>query len=1463
MDKKYFKYIYIILLIYFIWLVVIPFGFRCCINPILDGLQTFTGMDIDIIKPRLVTSVLPNVKLKANKVLIFNKNGSEAMSLTKPRVNIRILPILTGKIHIKSFECSDVSTNFVLKDKLYLGDYVIEIPQKNPNSQIDRVKIKNIKVNLKEGNDVHLLNGKNIYYKFNRRTCILRGKTNYSLKNIVSKADFDINLPRSKRIGKTRFDINIENLCPEVFSGIVAVVTKNEIKSLNGVINVKSDAHNTDVNIKKLRVDYTDKNKSVVFPDVFNVRINHKFSKDSVTIEKLTAAGNGISTNIIGKINNIFSKAPKVDLKVVLNKTDIRKGALMLPPIVTPDISTSKLKEYPFYGTIEGKMNIVGKLPEPDIKGNIKVYDGVLIKPIPFSKSGAKIDIEFVGKKLLLDVYVSAGNDEVVTVDGDIKIYGDKFAHLNIKSTSSVDLNVTEMVLNPLHEILCFMIGPVPIMDVEGLGNIDIKIVGTKKDPHIWGDFNFKNAKASFIEVYNLALEHADGNLHFDNQKAHFVNKTGTLHGQKATVDGTCTLFGDLDFDVTANNQNLNDLIITLTTSPMLTDISSMVPPIKNVKGKSDFFLNLKGKLYDIKDLKLNENVFPKGFIKLNGNSMTVQNLNLSNIKGIINYNKKDCDFDLKSNVYSGYSTSVIGSVKNNIADVKINAPRLCVNELEPIKLKYLDKLFVKIIAHYKGKIDEIEIGGIDAVVDVLKDNSALKNAKILSGKIVIKNNNLKITNLKGIIQKNPFSLNLSAGNIGNKVKNLSEMHINGDFYCKDFELPVLNLIIKSKILPENIQKEIEKIVFKSGKTTIKAKVRNSRIDSVLNMNNADFEYTMYKNAKNEPVKLPIKLISGQIGLKNNTLNFNKLNCLVDEMPVLLFGQVINLYYNPQYNIRLNSKLVQKVFDKYWNAHNIYPIKINGDILFNSIISGNKNHTHIKSDIRMEDNSNIYYMGATIGDVSNPITVDVDADIEKSGLVKLNKFKYNKLIASHNNRQNALPILSVSGQIKPAGKIMEYKNLIVKTENPANANLFNIIFKKPTIKRGNFTSDLKINGTSLRPKIVGKLSANNMEMPYLNTVIKDLTIDFEPSNIQVITNGAVLENYMMLSANLKNNFNPPYRINNADIYINDFDIDHSLNQFKQIELKGLNSAISTGTDSAGVNIINSVLFNNVKVRAGNVRIKNIKASNLEALCSLNDKMQMSVESFKFNMASGTISGKIGYNLLNNYMQMELDAKDVNANSLTYALFDIQNQIYGSLTGHIDLNCNATDDKTRLTTLNGFGTFNVAKGRMPKLGSLEYLLRAGNLIKGGITNLSMNSIIDIITPMKTGEFSSINGKISIHDGVAKTIEIQTNGKNLNLYMIGSLNLYTSMADMHVFGQLSRKISTILGAAGNISLNTLFNKIPGISLSPDSSFINDLNKIPGIELTNKSNRKFMVEILGDINGDNFVKSFKWIN
>lgn len=1469
MLNKYGKYIYSLIIFYIVWLVVIPLGFRFLTNPVLDMIKSNTEFNLSVKNLRLNTSVVPNIKIKADEIKLLNKDNSEAFYLENSKLSVRLLPLISGKVHINSFQSDNIRVSASLKDKLYIGDYPIELKQQDVSAKIKRVKVNKFDLKLSEPykNNKYAVLGSNIYFKDARTSFIFHGKTESDFNGKKTYLSADINLPHRKNLKKTKFNIDVKNLYLSPFSDIINTCVCDEITSLDGVINLHSNNKTLYGKFDGLNVLYKDNTKSIIFPSTLETTANYKIKENSVRVKEFLVKSPNVNAKVSGSIKDIFSLNPDVKLTVDMEKSDIRAGALMLPPVVTPDISIPKLKEYPFYGNISGSMKIKGKFPEPDIYGNVKVTDGVLIKPIPNTTEGANINIDFTGKQLLLDVVVPAGGREIVYVSGDIMLYGDRFAHLRIRSSKFVDLNVTEHVVNPLHEIFCFVVGPVPIMDVEGHGNIDIKIVGTKKDPHIWGDFNFIDSSARFLEVNNLVLEHATGNLNFNNQDAHFVNNTGTLHGQPAKIEGVCTLLGNLDFNVNADNQELNDLVISLTTSPMLKDIGTMVPKMSDIKGKADFYLNLKGKLQKIEDLKLNENVFPSGYIKLKNNSLKLDAVPVSRLSGVINYNKTDCDFDLKGMITSASESTIKGVIKDKIADVKIDSPRIFVNELDPVNLRYLDALFIRMKAHYKGKLDEIELGGVDADIEVIKDNKPVRNGKILSGRLQLKNSNLKISALKGIIRQNPFDLELNARSIGKQKLDLSKAVISGDFNCKSFDLTILNLIAKANILPNEIQKELNKIAVKSGIATITARARNNILTGMNGSLNAKvyfrdvvFDYLLSDTKDN--ISSTIKVLGGNIDVKNRTMNLNKINCLVDNMPVFIFGKVNDFYKNPQYDIHLNSKLVQRVFDKYWNANNIYPVKINGDILCSSQIIGNKNHNRIKADIKMEENSNIYYMGATIGDSLNPITVNVDADVEKNGWIKLNKFKYNKIISSQNNRNNVLPLLSIYGQLRSAGKVYELKNLCIKTDNPANANFFNIIFKKPTIKSGNFTSDIKINGYSNRPKIVGQFKANNLEMPYLNTSVKDVVVGFKPDTIQVTTNGTVLENYMMVHANIKNNFSPPYKINSADIYINELDMDNSLNQLKQIELKGFSSAIAPDADTAG-DIINSLIFSNVKLRAGKVKVKNINASNLEAVCSLNDRMQVAIESFKFNMASGIINGKISYNLLNNFTQMELNSKDVNANELIIALFDLPNQIYGSLTGRIELSFNATNDKTRLNTLSGFGSFKVANGKMPKLGSLEYLLRAGNLIKGGITGLTMNGIIDVVTPMKTGEFSSIDGRIRLQDGIAKTVEIRSIGKGLSLYLIGSINLSNQIADMHVYGQLSRKISTILGTAGNISLNTLFNKIPGISLNENNQLLNDINKIPGIEISNKSHRRFMVEILGDIGGENFVKSFKWIN
>jgi hypothetical protein len=222
----------------------------------------------------------------------------------------------------------------------------------------------------------------------------------------------------------------------------------------------------------------------------------------------------------------------------------------------------------------------------------------------------------------------------------------------------------------------------------------------------------------------------------------------------------------------------------------------------------------------------------------------------------------------------------------------------------------------------------------------------------------------------------------------------------------------------------------------------------------------------------------------------------------------------------------------------------------------------------------------------------------------------------------------------------------------------------------------------------------------------------------------------------------------------------------------------------------------------------------------------------------------------------------MNIKDADAEIISENFFDMPGQMYGLVTGDMRMSCKGSNSVECLNTLSGDGSFKVKDGKMPKLGSLEYLLKAANLVTGGITGVSVNGIIDLITPLKTGNFSQISGDVRVENGVADKINVYSEGKELNMYMTGSYNLSTLVADMQVYGSLSKNFSTLLGRIGNASLNRLLNRIPGININdinPEST--SNINKIPNFSKENAV-RVFKAEIFGDINGSNYVKSFKWI-
>lgn len=1263
------------------------------------------GAEIELKNPKLKMGLTPSIWLEADYLGITEKKYSP-LSTVNPKIKVQLIPLLWGKVNVAYFSCDDMKADLKIDKnyRIYIGNIPF-VKSSNPIFSIEdssmeigkyqldvNDEIQNQKIDF-DGEYLEILD-------YNSKKHIgLSTNSRIKIGNQVSTVDasVDLKLPLKKGFNTNEivFDGSIANFNLAYLSPYVKKMSKNKVQKLTGILDM--DARTKDVNIRTSQIfsqivlhNFSvltgNKATSVFLNDKLRLNVDLNVSKNLLLVKNLSASSGKMNVDLQGKIRNIESKNPKLDLTLNVDKSRIENFVALLPDenIKNLGINIPAVKKYGFYSDVEGKIKVRGSFDKPNIMGDIIAQNAYVQKPLNIPK--ATVKMKFLGAKFLLDVTVPMNNNEKITVKGPIELYRNKDVILDIASTQNVDLGLTKTILDPLHEMFYFDIGPVPYMQLSGYGNIKLKTGGTNEAPKLWGVLNFKNAKGNFNGV-NLPIENFDGSVYFNNRDTHFVTRKALLDKKPIKIDGKCSLRGDLDFDVIANGQSLNTLVTILNNSPKIKEQIKTLPDIKTASGKINMAIKLKGKVQSVDDFTLGKNILASGSVKLLGNNIFINNLNVSlnNLFGVIKFKNSDADLDLYSN-------------------------------------------------------------------------------------------------------------------------------------------------------------------FNKSKIIIKGKVRDNKIHSKVKLDNIKFTYA----------NIPVRIFSGNLEINNDKLILYKINGLLDTMPVLVDGFVTDIFKKPHFNVYINSKPNQKFIDQYVNKDSIYPLKMKGDVIYSSRINGTRDSLNVKTEINLQTDSNIYYMGSTLGDANNPIRIFLDANVAKNSIL-VNNFQYDKLISSQNDKEFISHQLNASGLINLNKKNIALSNFKIRTQNPTDSKIFNIMFKKPLIKEGLFSSNITLNGIVNAPKIIGSLNFSGVNIPLLDTTIKDISLDFSKNDIDIKAKGEVFSNKIVIFAGMNNKLTPPYTLKDVDIYLGNLDVNEISRTINKLDLESSNASLPNQPFD-----IKDLVIKNGKIRAESVFVKTLLAKDLSANFSLSDKLLFSLDNFKFNVAEGNIEGDYAYNLLNSKTDLSIIVDNVNANSMAESLFDLPNQIYGSLSGQAHITCNAKTHKTCMNTLSGKGGFRVANGRMPKLGSLEYLLKAANLVKSGVTGVTLNSFIDLITPLKTGQFENINGMFSIDSGLATDIQIFSKGKDLSLFLTGTYNFSTLVANMEIFGRLSKKMTNILGPVGNTSLNTLFNTIPGLHLEEanNTEFLRKLNKIPGFELNDTKYRIFSVEIYGDINGDNYVKSFKWV-
>ena len=267
----------------------------------------------------------------------------------------------------------------------------------------------------------------------------------------------------------------------------------------------------------------------------------------------------------------------------------------------------------------------------------------------------------------------------------------------------------------------------------------------------------------------------------------------------------------------------------------------------------------------------------------------------------------------------------------------------------------------------------------------------------------------------------------------------------------------------------------------------------------------------------------------------------------------------------------------------------------------------------------------------------------------------------------------------------------------------------------------------------------------------------------------------------------------------------------------------------------------------------------INAQNFKGNFDFNKNI-LNLKNITSQIAQGEILAHGNYDFKTTKLNLAGTMKDCASNILAQQFLNMKDQINGKINGQVTLSAKHLNTPDGIKNVKSDVVFSVDNGKMPKLGSLEYFLMAGNLVKNGILGLSLNNLIQVLTPYKTGEFEVITGALKINNAKVENLEIKSKGKNLSLYLVGNYDILKTYADINIYGKLSQNVSNALGRIGNASIKHFIDSIANIKDNKrEARLQKNLDEIPDID--DKKPRFFSVEVLGDINKENYIKNFKW--
>lgn len=1419
------------------------------------------------------------IKVSAKSINIYNKDKSKFFSANNPSVKIQPLDLIFKTLKIDKLCANNVVLDISdFQDKIYSGKFE-KLPELPVNLDASRasIKIENYQILFKDkylNKNISLKGQKFDLMPASRKLSKLTTDGSWDIDSKI--CSFNLNIESNFFI-KNKPNLegyfaegNISNIDLETISPYLNTFT--DYKNAKGKIDVKINSvkskhkdNLTEINVsmKDISINEGNLSRQIVAKGLTTVKARLFASGKVLDFEELKIDNKNFGFLMSGKIQNYQKEIPNLDLKFKILPSKAENVLDIIPHGILKELDV--VKDAGVFGDVVGDFSVKGKSPKIEMSGDINASNVHAVRAFKKTHTG-KIDMHFVDTKSEINVEVDTPHGAKFLLTGNADVDQSVPSKFDMHTQNGdIPLDMVRAILVPVSQLFNFQLGPVPLFNIKsGTGNAELHITGTREMATINGFVNIINGKATFDGV-NANLNNINLRLDFKDKNVGFKTKTATVNGYPASVYGLCTLLGEVNLHIDSNKINANTLKTVVTTSSLTKEMADSLNSLEKLNGNVKFAIFLHGQVDRFsKDLaKEMQKLKIDGYVQMFGNTIQLKGFGMpiSSVFGKIDFTESHIKGNnLKIKIGSSPLTASISSTipkDNKKADLTVSANGnglnlndtlnfvskanlangISINSIPDLNTRHS----LKMTANING--DNIDLRKIFAELKITSAN-VNKQFFIPTGEILVSGGDVAINKLSLRAEKSTLNMNGKIQKFYAK-RPAYDLTINGSNVAVKALCDLANLVPQTK----SIIKQFKDI---SGTVNISLKATDRGLSGY-----TDFRNLHFRHIKSDvPVSfsyLPIKITNKMINLKNVVGEVGRTGAT----PIFSNITIENYQKVPIIKGTIAAKPTTLFVERYVNTKLSHPVKLTGDIGINVNVSGSVDSLGIYPTIKINKDSDISYLSANLGDsdVLREITGEM---FLKPKNLQIKKLDYIKYPTANDGKKHAVPMWTMNGIFKKSKNIYLPQNVNFTTHQDLPAKMLNFVFKKSLIKSGTFNCILRLHNNGKTSKIIGVSNISNAEIPIYNLKIKNGKLSADEKHINLKADGDLVSTKYQIQTQIDNSSALPVKIKNVEIktqYLNLARLISVINQW----------SIDSYKDSKLKTAVSTIKVSDILIEKGVLAVKSIDfrscpIEDFKAVFSLDKNSILKIDTDSFKITNGNAFGSITYNIKNGETKSNVRMKGVDSNVIASSFLGLKNQITGKLDGNANITTIGLNDRDRLKNTNGIIGFHMEDGTIPKLGSIEYLLRASTLLRSGLTSLSVNNFIELLKPFKTGTFSKISGCLYLKNGILEDIAVFSQGENLSLYLTGDYDIGESESHTIVYGKLGKKTEGLLGPVGNLSASTLFALIP--RSDNVTEYEKEISKIPDIEYKNQDVRIFRATVDGDINIDRVSTSFKWI-